>query len=121
MCFGRHGCLELGELNQMSELKTIPIAIEKYRPSNGTEGDFFMDAWCRHCARDKAMSEGMDLDDCDDNDFCRILNDTQRYGVDHPKYPIEWQYKDGQPICTAFIQAGEPVPPPRCQHTLELF
>ena len=40
----------------------------KYRPSNGTEGDMFLNAWCCHCARDKAMREGADFDECDDDE-----------------------------------------------------
>ena len=30
---------------------------EKYRPSNGTEGDCFFAGWCCKCQRDKAMRE----------------------------------------------------------------
>lgn len=36
-----------------------------YRPSNGSEGADFFDTWCRRCARDKAMREGADFDECD--------------------------------------------------------
>jgi len=35
---------------------------EKYRPSNGTEGDCYFAAWCCKCQRDKAMRESMDVD-----------------------------------------------------------
>jgi hypothetical protein len=83
---------------------------ERYRPSNGTEGACFFESWCSHCARDKAMSEGIDIDECDDDQVCQIIADTFAYDIDHPKYPIEWIYKDGQPTCTAFIQAGQPIP-----------
>nr|MBL8412753.1 hypothetical protein [Dechloromonas sp.] len=95
---------------------------EKYRPSNGTEGECFFEAWCRHCQRDKAMREGVDLDDCDDTERCDIIADTFSYDVEDAKYPTAWQYgKDGQPCCTAFISAGEQIPTPRCTKTLELF
>jgi hypothetical protein len=83
---------------------------ESYRPANGTEGDCFMASWCRHCARDKAMREGAEIDECDDDEICQIIGNTQAFDTDHPEYPIEWIYKDGQPVCTAFIQAGEPIP-----------
>ena len=49
------------------------VTTKLYRPSNGTEGHCFMEAWCCHCARDKAMREGADLDDCDDNEKCDII------------------------------------------------
>lgn len=95
---------------------------EKYRPSNGTEGDFFHDNWCRQCARDKAMRDGVDVFDCDDNELCEIIRLTFAHDVDDPEYPKEWQYgKDGQPCCTAFVPAGEPIPEPRCEKTMDMF
>lgn len=37
------------------------------------------------------------------------------------EYPAEWQYdKTGQPCCTAFVPAGEPIPTPLCPHTMAL-
>src|SRR5690348_9141088 len=95
---------------------------EKYRPSNGTEGELFMEAWCRNCARDKAMNEGKDFDECDDNELCQIIADTFHYRVDDSRYPKEWKYgKDGQPCCTAFVPTDQPVPAPRCQKTTDMF
>ncbi len=44
---------------------------DKYQPSNGTEGECFFAAWCYHCARDKAMREGANFDDCDDDEIGR--------------------------------------------------
>jgi hypothetical protein len=94
----------------------------KYRPSNGTEGEFFLETWCHHCARDKSMREGVDPSDCDDNEVCLIIGRTFVYDIDHAEYPIEWQFgKDGQPCCTAFVPAGQEVPAPRCEHTLDMF
>lgn len=95
---------------------------EKYQPSNGTEGDSFFWAWCRHCQRDKAMHEGVDFDDCDDNELCGIIADTMAFNVEDEKYPKEWRYgKDGQPCCTAFVPAGDPILPPRCDRTVDMF
>ena len=95
---------------------------EKYRPSNGTEGECFFAAWCFNCQRDKAMREGVDIEECDDNERCDIIANTFAYDVEDPEYPVEWQYgKDGQPCCTAFVQAGDPIPAPRCEHTQDLF
>lgn len=99
-----------------------PNAGKKYRPNNGTEGECFFNAWCCKCQRDKSMREGIDLDECDDNERCDIIANTFCYDVDEPEYPVEWQYgKDGQPCCTAFVPDGEPIPTPRCAHTPDLF
>lgn len=101
---------------------TIKRAGEKYRPSNGTEGECFFAAWCCKCQRDKAMREGADIDECDDNERCDIIADTFAYEVEDPEYPAAWQYgKDGQPCCTQFVPAGDQIPEPRCTHTQELF
>jgi hypothetical protein len=77
---------------------------EKYLPSNGTEGADFLDTWCRRCARDKAMREGSDFDECDDNELCPIIAAAFRGNVD------EWIYKDSEPVCTAFVMAGNAIP-----------
>lgn len=95
---------------------------QKYRPSNGTEGEVFFDAWCRQCARDRSMSEGESVDECDDNEVCGIIARTFAHDIDDPEYPREWQYgPDGQPRCTAYVEAGQPVPPPRCTRTADMF
>ncbi len=64
--------------------------IEKYRPSNGTEGDCFRAQWCDKCAKDA-------------NHDCRILARTMAYSVTDKEYPSEWIYDaEDNPICTAF-------------------
>lgn len=99
-----------------------PRAGEKYQPSNGTEGEMFFRSWCFQCQRDKAMREGCDVDECDDDERCEIIADTMAFAVDDPQYPSEWQYgKDGQPCCTAFVSAGSAVPPARCDKTIDMF
>ncbi len=78
---------------------------ELYYPSNGTEGHCFMEAWCCHCARDKAMREGADLDDCDDNEKCDIIANSFIGPVG------QWIYDEkGVPKCTAYIEADSPIP-----------
>lgn len=100
----------------------VKNAGEKYRPSNGTEGDCFFAAWCCKCARDKAMREGCDVDECDDNERCDILTATMCFNIEDAEYPKEWQYgRDGQPICTAFVPAGEAIPALRCELTVDMF
>lgn len=94
---------------------------QKYRPSNGAEGEIFFDAWCYQCQRDKSMREGAPLEECDDNERCNIIADTFAYAVDHPKYPAAWQYgEDGQPCCTAFVEAGQPIPV-KDEATIDMF
>jgi len=83
--------------------------IDKYRPSSGTEGISFYDAWCSDCARDEDES-------------CEILAKTFRFDVEDDEYPQEWIYDDaGQPICTEFIPQGEAIPTPRCTKTIDMF
>lgn len=83
---------------------------QPYRPSSGTEGACFFEAWCCRCARDKAMREGCDIDECDDNEKCQIIADTMCYDIDDPKYPKEWIEDESGPRCTAFIESWEGVP-----------
>lgn len=72
----------------------VPRAGQKYRPSNGTEGDYFEAAWCN---------------DCRHNADCNIWCNALLFRVDEPEYPTELQYAaDGNPCCTAH----EPLPEP---------
>lgn len=95
---------------------------QKYRPSNSVEGDIFFGHWCCKCARDKAMSEGLPIEECDDNQRCDIIARTFAHDIDEPEYPTEWKYdQHGQPCCSAFVPVGEAIPNPRCERTNELF
>lgn len=88
---------------------------KQWEPSNGTEGHIFLESWCGECQRDKAMSEGVDLDECDDNERCDIIAASFRGEAK------EWQYdKNGQPCCISFVPKGQSIPTPRCPHTQEL-
>lgn len=88
-----------------------------YRPSNGSEGIDFHNAWCAHCARDAAMRED---DHADPANGCWIIAATFAYQIGHPKYPREWIYgEDGRPRCTAFTT--DPSRPVRCDRTPDLF
>lgn len=92
-----------------------------YQPSNGTEGACFFEAWCCHCARDKAMREGANFDDCDDNEKCELIGNSMAFKPGDPQYPKEWTYDiEGVPLCTAFVEAGAPVVEVDT-HTLPLF
>ena len=105
---------------------SAPVAAKAtvpYRPSNGTEGECFMDDWCQNCARDRALNGEGDWDD--EGGWCPIIAKTFVYDVNDKEYPVEW-IKDagewpGNPRCTAFIPVGEPVPPAPGGYTLPLF
>lgn len=64
---------------------TFGNAGRPYRPSNGTEGDYFVRSWCRDCKH----SEG-----------CKILLGSMRFYQTDPRYPKELVYgEDGHPQC----------------------
>lgn len=89
---------------------------EKYRPGNGTEGAVFFANWCCTCARDKAMRDGWEVEDCDDSERCDIIAKTMAYRIHEPQYPPQWQFgKDGQPCCTAYVPAGAAIPGPSAE------
>jgi hypothetical protein len=74
--------------NEFAELMK-PRAGEKYRPSNGTEGEIFLEWFCARCTKGETA--------------CPILGATFMLAVEDPLYPPEWTYgEDGQPKCTAF-------------------
>lgn len=91
---------------------------ERYRPSNGTEGEYFHSMWCEECARDKVMNgeATQEQADADPSLYCQILNNSfASEGV------AEWVIgDDGQPKCTAFIPVGQPIPA-ICEHTPDMF
>ena len=90
---------------------------EKYRPSSSTEGDAFMSQFCYQCARHHTESE----EDADTGGVCEIVMRTQAWNVTDPEYPTEWQSGEHGACCTAFVPKGEPIPEPRCAHTVDMF
>lgn len=79
---------------------------EKYRPSNGTEGEGFIECWCDECERDRAYRENPDA-----ADGCDILARTLAFDTNDEHYPEEWTYNAEEvPICTAFIPEGDKLP-----------
>lgn len=61
-----------------------------YLPSNGTEGDSFIEMWCAKCIRDTTYRGGLTC--------CNILSNTMVIGK-----VKQWIYKDGVPTCTSFL------------------
>ncbi len=93
-----------------------PLPGDQFIPSNCADGIYILTEFCQHCARDKAMREGADFDECDDDDQCEIIAASFRGEA------VEWrEMEDGAVKCIAFVPAGQPLPDPRCQHTADLF
>ena len=88
---------------------------EQWIPSNGTVGDSFLSDMCGNCARDKAMREGVDINECDDNEKCEIIAASFRGEA------VEWRKDGGNDFCIAIEKAGEPIPAPRCPKTADMF
>ena len=87
-----------------------PQAGEKWRPSNGTEGEMFIASQCHGCKR----WNGGD---------CQILLKTMFFDVEDEDYPPEWCYgEDGQPTCTGFREkAPRQKAAHRCKQTRDIF
>lgn len=68
--------------------------MKKYRPSNGTEGDYFMSKFCYQCIHDNPDYNAK-------SPRCEIMTLTMCLSVDDKDYPKEWTYdENGKPICT---------------------
>ena len=74
-----------------------------YLPANGTEGAIFFEEWCTRCSKDKAMREGANIEDCDDNEVCPIIAASFRGPVQ------EWIEDDKGPRCTSFVEWPQPI------------
>jgi len=70
----------------------------RYRPSNGSEGDWFMSRFCWKCIKDSEAKP------------CRIIGRTMALDVDHKDYPREWIEDSDGPRCTAFSDKMPPRP-----------
>jgi len=92
-----------------------PLPGDQFIPSSSDDGIYILTEFCQHCARDKAMREGADFDECDDDDLCEII------AAGYRKEAVEWREIDGIVTCIAFVPAGQPIPDPRCPHTLDMF
>lgn len=86
--------------------------IQKYRPSNGTEGAWFHGEFCFKCRKHSEEKP------------CQILGKTFIYDVEDKEYPRQWQrHEDGGVLCTAFVDklvkvAKKPV---RDDITIDMF
>lgn len=66
----------------------------KYRPSNGSEGEWFRSLWCDRCIKDQFDKP------------CSILSRS----LTRPDYPTQWVEDDDGPRCTAFADHKAPKP-----------
>lgn len=66
------------------------------------------------CERDRAIREGVPLEECDDDELCRILTSS------FIGKAVEWrELRDGSLTCVGFSEArGLAV---RCEYTADLF
>jgi hypothetical protein len=93
-----------------------PLPGEQWIPSNGDVGYSFLTGECGNCQRDKSMREGVPLEECDDNERCEII------GASFRGEAVEWrEMPDGEVKCIAFVPAGERIPEPRCELTVDMF
>ena len=72
--------------------------MSKFRPSNGTEGDMFMERNCFRCIKD----------DEEKGILCSLIAASFKYEIDDPRYPVEWQGDFADPqtwVCTAKKEA----------------
>jgi hypothetical protein len=70
---------------------------EKYVPSNGTEGMYFVEKFCMNCINCDPNPEGEKQCDIFRRAFCCDYKD--------PRYPSEWTYDEkGTPTCTAWVK-----------------
>jgi hypothetical protein len=64
----------------------------KFRPANGSHGEWFMEKFCYQCKHDNPPDT-----------MCQIIGNTMAHQIDDPEYPSEWIYDDnGHPTCTKF-------------------
>ena len=76
-------------------------AFRPYRPSNGTEGDYFEAEFCDRCSKDDGVSP------FNEPGTCIIRCNAFVFGIDEPEYPRDtWVYFNGRPTCLAFVERG---------------
>jgi hypothetical protein len=69
-----------------------------YEPSNGTEGEWFMEQFCYRCKHELFIHTANHA-----HHKCDILNRALTHTHKEPDYPKEWVYEGTKPICTAHV------------------
>ncbi len=82
------------------------------RPSNGSEGESFMAAFCAQCKHDQDIENP-----------CQIIGATMAFNIGEKGYPKEWVCEDdlSRPRCTAWEPVGSPDKIRRCEKTEDMF
>ena len=63
--------------------------MKKYKPSNGTEGLMFQDAYCDRCIFDAHYQDTQES-----GTGCYLLRNSFVYEIDDSRYPTEWIEED---------------------------
>lgn len=98
-CGGGAVDLVMHEENCVANPDNKPVP---YRPSNGTEGDWFHGKFCHRCEYQAQAVE----DPCGNG--CEVLAASLAFSIDEDGYPGEWiSDPDGKnPRCTKFCEIG---------------
>lgn len=97
----------------MAAIVRLHKIVRPYRPSNGTEGEAFIESHCERCIKDAAVNRGGDDPDWDHG--CQILARTLATDIADANYPKEWIETDDGPMCTAYVpdEGQDPNQPSR--------
>jgi hypothetical protein len=82
----------------MTIKEELIMKTKAYRPSNGTEGEIFMEKYCERCIHD----------DLENDNGCKIIAFSLAYSIGDPEYPKEWIY--GEPIESAKTDRSPKLP-----------
>jgi ParB/RepB/Spo0J family partition protein len=104
-----------------SEANEKPIAI--FYPANKEEREVFYDCYCRRCAKDRAMREGLSDSEAVPGSYevCDLVGASTMYRKDAAGYPNEWRYQGGVATCTAFVEFDAEPASNRCDKTVDMF
>lgn len=69
-------------------------AVELYRPSNGSEGEWFHEQFCYQCSKFPRSQDAKTQ--------CSIFIMANLSSIDEESFPSDWRYVDGSPVCTSF-------------------
>lgn len=126
---------EVGETETREPMSAFPEVLYKFPhcagkpfiPSNGTEGDMFMEEFCFQCIHERwTHRQKEDRDE----DKCGIMNRALLYDTKDPEYPKEWVFTaEGWPVCTSWKKFDwgtrddphEPPPPPEPEDPRQLM
>lgn len=89
---------------------------EPFEPCDDGERVLFLSSWCWQCARFETVEPESGV-----IRVCPILEAGAGFDAPRP-LPGEWLIGEkGQPVCTGWVELGQPVRPARCPHTRDMF